>query len=216
MPFLMKPLTALAACLATSTACQATLLNFDTFAAVGAASYGDRVGSFGPGYGAEGGATPQVLLDFATDSGVPFSVYTAGYASLASALGHGNFNEPGRVTLTPDAGFDVVLQGFDLAGWSAGSYTNSRVRVVDSAGHTYLDTGLFTFAPNTVLHFPGQAIRSRLALNILVNDFGDLGLDNLQFSQVSSVPEPGVWALLAGGLLAVLCLRLARGRRGQE
>lgn len=210
MSCLLKSLAALAACLATTTACQATVLNFDTFAAVGAASYGDRVGSFGPGYGAEGGATPQVLLDFATDSGTAFSVYAAGYASLASALGHANFNEPGRVTLTPDAGFDVVLQGFDLAGWSGGSYTNSRVRVVDSAGHTHLDTGLFTFMPGTVLHFPGQAIRSSLALNILVNDFGDLGLDNLQFSQVSSVPEASAWALLAGGLLALACLRLAQ------
>lgn len=194
-------------------AAQATVLTFDVASISGVnANYGDRVSSFGADYGSAGGATPNIVVDFVTDSGRPFSIYSAGYATLLNALGHGNYDEPGHVQLTPDAGFDVVLSSFQLAGWSAGSYANSRIRVVDTAGTTYLDTGLFTFAPSTVLTYPGSSIRSSLPLRIVVDDFGDLGLDNVVFSQVSSVPEAPPLAMLAAGL-AVLGL-VSRRRAG--
>jgi MYXO-CTERM domain-containing protein len=134
----------------------------------------------------------------------------AGYGSLSFALGHGAFNVKGYIELTPDAGWDVVLNNVDIAGWSAGSYADSRIRVEDSAGTVYFDSGVFTFpASTTFTGYLGAPIRSSLPLRLYVEDFGDLGIDNLQFSQVASIPEPGTWALwLAGvGVLGTLARR---------
>lgn len=198
--------------LATGAAVQATQLNFDTY---NGATYGDRVSVFGLGYGSEGGATPNITLDFVPEGSQPFSVYNSGYATLQYALGHSSFNVPGQVRFTPDAGWDVVLQGFDIAAWSQASYANSRIRIVDGSGTTRYDSGLFTFGPNTVLHLAPAPIRSSGPLTVFVNDFGDLGIDNVVFSQVSSVPELPPLALLLAGLGVPGLMRTRCGRRGR-
>lgn len=197
--------------LATSAAVHATQLNFDTY---NGATYGDRVSVFGPGYGSAGGATPNITLDFVPSNGQAFGVYTAGYATLQNALGHRNFDVPGQVRFTPDPGWDVVLQGFDIAGWTQSSFANSRIRIVDGSGTMRYDSGLFTFGPNTVLHLPSAPIRSSGPLTLFVNDFGDLGIDNVVFSQVSSVPEAPPLALLLAGLGVLGMVRARPGRRG--
>lgn len=193
----MKQLVLALGGLATAAAVQATRLNFDTY---NGATYGDRVAAFGLGYGSEGGATPNITLDFLPEGGRAFSVYSGGYATLQNALGHTSYNVPGQVRFTPDAGWDVVLQGFDIAAWSQASYADSRIRIVDGGGTTRYDSGLFTFGPNTVLHLAPASIRSSGPLTVFVNDFGDLGIDNVVFSQVSSVPELPSLALLLAGL----------------
>ena len=197
---------------------QATLLTFDGLptGAVGTTigtSYGDRVTAAGAGVSLTSGATPNVVLSFVPlVAGNPnFEVYGGGYSGLINALGDNSYNVPGYVELTPDAGWDVVLESFDLGSWSTSSYPNSQVRVVNTAGTTFLDTGLFTFPGNTVYTYPGSLVRSSSALRVYISDFGDLGLDNLRFSQVSSVPEPGALALCLAG--AGLLLPLARMRQ---
>lgn len=202
----ITPLVALAA-LAAAGAGHATQLTFDAF---NAATYGDRLSGSGPGWTNNGGDTPNITLDFATLSGRPFTVYSGGYGPLSFALGHTAYNEPGYFRLTPDAGWDVVLQGFQIAGWSVNSYPNSRIWIVDGAGITRYDSGVFTFAPSTVLQLPAAPIRSSGPLTVYVNDFGDLGVDNIVFSQVTAVPEAPPAAMLAAGL-GLLGL-LSRGR----
>lgn len=205
--------------LAISGAAQATRLTFENLpgGAVGPTvntSYGDRVVAAGNGITLDGGATPNVVLDFVplVNGQTSFEVYSSGYSGLSSALGDNSFNVPGYVQLTPDAGWDVVLERFDLGAWSVSSYVNSQVRVVDAQGNTLFDTGLFTFPGNTVFSYPPAPIRSSLALRVYISDFGDLGLDNFQFSQVASVPEPGTWAmwLLGVGLLGTWMRRRRR------
>ena len=156
----------------------------------------------GPGVSLVGGATPNIELIFVSlvPGNTSFDVYNSGYSGLIAALGDNAFNVPGYVELIADAGWDVVLEGFDLGAWSASSYPNSQVRIADTLGNTYFDTGLFTFPGNTVRHYPPSAIRSTAPLRVYISDFGDLGLDNFQFSQVASVPEPGTWALLLAGM----------------
>jgi hypothetical protein len=177
-------------------------------------SYGDRVVSAGTGVTLDGGATPNVVLDFVPLSSTQssFEVYSSGYSGLLHALGDGSFNVPGYVQLTPDTGWDVVLESFQVGAWSSGSYTGSRIRVEDLQTNVLFDTGSFTFPGNTVFSYPDTPIRSSVALRVYINEFGDLGLDNLQFSQVATIPEPSTWALwLAGaGLLGARVLRRKR------
>jgi hypothetical protein len=206
---------ALIAGLAISSAAHSTRLTFENLpnGSVGSTAnttYGDRVVAAGNGITLDGGATPNIVLDFVPLAGqTNFEVYGGGYSGLISALGDNSFNVPGYVELTPDAGWDVVLERFDLGAWSFSNYPNSQVRVVDAQGNTLFDTGLFTFTGNTVFSYPASPIRSSLALRVYISDFGDLGLDNFQFSQVATVPEPGTWALwMAGiGLLGALARR---------
>ncbi|MFN9746931.1 MAG: PEP-CTERM sorting domain-containing protein [Betaproteobacteria bacterium] len=212
------PAAAVAASLALlSGTAQATMLTFTGISQLGPSTgseYGDRVTVAGTGIGLEGGATPNIVLDFVpTSTGTPFSVWASGYASLSSALGHVSFNVKGYVEFTPDPGWDVVLTSFDVAGWSSSAYPDSRVRVVDAAGTTLFDTGSFTFPVSTVQSFLPVPIRSSQPLRLVVDDFGDLAIDNVLFSQVATIPEPGTWALwLAGvGVLGTLARRRARG-----
>jgi MYXO-CTERM domain-containing protein len=178
-------------------------------------SYGDRVTTFGAGLGAAGGPTPNIVVDFVpTSSGSPFSVWNGGYGSLVQALGHGSFNVKGHVEFTPDPGWDVVLEDFDIAGYATSSYPDSRIRVVDTAGTVLFDSGVFTFpGTTTYASYLDAPIRSTLPLRLVIDDFGDLGIDNVVFSQVATIPEPGTWAMwLAGvGVLGTLARRRAQG-----
>jgi hypothetical protein len=196
----------------------ATVLTFESVSQLGPSNnpdYGDRVTTFGTGLGAEGGATPNIVLDFVpTGSTSPFSVYASGYSGLVSALGHSSFNVPGYVQFTPDAGWDVVLTSFDLGAWSASSYPNSRIQVVDTGGTVHFDSGVFTFPATTVLSYLPTPIRSSLPLRLVIEDFGDLGLDNVQFSQIPTIPEPGTWAMWLAG--AAVLGALARRRGGAQ
>ncbi len=206
---------ALIAGLTISSAAHSTRLTFENLpgGSVGSTfntTYGDRVVAAGNGVTLDGGATPNIVLDFVSllPGNIDFEVYANGYSGLSSALGDGAFDKPGYIELTPDAGWDVVVERFDVGAWF-GSYPNSQVRVVDAQSNTRFDTGLFTFPGDTVISYPASPIRSSLALRVYINDFGDLGLDNFQFSQVATVPEPGTWALwMAGiGLLGALARR---------
>jgi hypothetical protein len=197
---------------------QATTLTFEGVGPLGLGSgtaFGDRVTSAGTGVNLAGGATPNVVLDFVpTNSGSPFTVWSSGYGSLSSALGHGSFNVKGYIELAPDAGWDVVLHNFDIAGWSASSYADSRIQVLDTAGTVYFDSGVFTFpASTTFTAYLSEPIRSSLPLRLFVEDFGDLGIDNLQFSQVATIPEPGTWALWLAGMGVVGTLARRRAAR---
>jgi hypothetical protein len=198
----------------------ATRLTFDGIVSVGLTqntSYGDRVVAAGTGLTLDGGATPNVIVNFRSllAGNTEFEVYSNGYSGLASALGDTAYDVPGYFELIPDAGFDVVLESFVLGAWSTRTYPNSQVRIVDlgPAQTEYFNTGLFAFPGNTVFSYPKAPIRSTNGLRVYISDFGDLGLDNVQFSQVATIPEPGTWALMALGLAGVAGLARRRSQR---
>ncbi len=209
----LRPLATLCCALLAAGSATATELTFETWSSPVQATYADRVSVFSADYLATGGATPNVVLDFVALNGAgPFSRWPTGYGSLLNALGHGSFNVRSQIRFTADAGFETVLQRFDLGGWSASSYSDSRIWITDDSNNVLFDTGTFTWPANTTTRFTPN-VRSVGTLTLHINDLGDLGLDNVVFSQVAVVPEPQTWALLMGGLLALGGLVKRRGGR---
>jgi PEP-CTERM motif len=203
-----------AACaLLVATPAQATELTFTNWTPAGQPSYADRVSVFSADYLATGGATPNVVLDFVPlNSASAFSLWNTGYGNLTGALGHGSFNVQSEIRFTADAGFETVLQRFDLAGWSTASYPNSRIWITNQAGNVLFDTGTFTWQPGITTRYSPE-VRSIGTLTLHINDLGDLGLDNVVFSQVAVIPEPQTWALMAAGLLGLGSLVRRRADR---
>jgi hypothetical protein len=201
---------------------QATILNFDDLAlfAFIPQTYGDRATGTAADafvYGEGEGYTPNVVVEYTTtNTTTPFNVWN-GYGNLSKALGHNQFNVLGDLVLRPDAGFRVALHSFDLGAFQA-NYANSRVQVLDLDGTTLFDTGVFTalLAPAGAeagrYTFPGFGpLSSANGLRIVVTEFGDLGLDNISFSQ-TPVPVPAALPLFASAVAGVVALRRRRAR----
>lgn len=227
--------TALAACLAAGAA-QATVLTFDVDnsrpnVSTGVpATYGDRVTATVQngatyGVGAEG-FTANVVVDYASS---PFSSlvrWTTNYGDLVNVLE----NETDGATyidvsFAADAGYKVVLFGFDLAGWPASDYTMpGGVRVTSGADTLFSQSNVlvqgnavgprhtaFDFGPGLV----AESLTLRIDLTGLAFNSDNIGLDNIRFGQIGTaavVPEPASWAMMIVGLGAAGGL-LRRSRR---
>lgn len=191
--------------------------------------YGDRVtgavqdvlgGQFT--YGNEGeGFTPNVLVDyFAGSSATAMSLWEDSYGNLTNVMfGHQNTNTL-NVQLTADVGFDVLLYGFDLAGWLNADYTISAVRVLDSgmelfAQNNVLVEGNFTGPRHTSFDFATPLSSSQLLIEIDYSNLADsqqdnIGIDNVRFGQnppPTVVAAPPTLLLLGLGLGAVFVRR---------
>lgn len=199
----------------------ATILTFDFTSGLVPAGYGDNVGNPSAGgftYLEGVGFTPSVTVAFVPDA--PYgahSVYQSGYASdptlgtlLPFALGHGSFDVPSEIILTPASGVQVVLHGFDLGTWFSGSYA-TEVRIWDDNG-SRASPNLFSYSeilgPGVVYSPLTGAITATGALHIFISNLGSTGLDNLHFSQV---PEANAMVLLLVGAGATLLTRRRRG-----
>jgi len=219
--FELQRLLPLALALAAATPfTHATVLTFEsTFGTGGIAAYGDRVSATSQGgasYGAASGWTPNVTLDFITAQGYgPPSLWASGYggnSSLSWALGHGSYDVPFELVLTPDAGYEVRLETFHYATWSSGTYQN-EFRVWDDLGSFDAPNLFFMSAllpPHQSFGSPSLAgWATQGAVHFYVSKLGSIGIDNLVFSQSGgTVPEPHTLALAALGLVG-----LASGRR---
>lgn len=219
--------------LSIATTSPATVLTFDGLGPDGralATTYGDRVGALddaitGFGYGLGNGFTPNVEVSYSVDpvsgGGQGFTVWEVGYGDLVNSLGHALYDVTGDVLLTPDPGYRVTLNSFDVAAYFD-DFPGSRVRVLDGDGAILFDSGPFTaefrpggagpddwFAAPLGHYSPmGDAISSASGLRIQLLDFGSLGLDNVNFEQ-AAVPVPATAVLLVTALAAAL----ARARR---
>ena len=97
--------------------------------------YGDRVtgspmtvpgGAFTYGNGGEG-FTPNVVVDYF--SGNRVSLWTTGYGDLENVLFAGQGANSLNLRFTADAGYEVLLFDFALAGWPTSDYTIDAVTV---------------------------------------------------------------------------------------
>lgn len=206
-------------------AAQATVLTFDVDNSKPNASvamiqtYGDRVtaavqGGASYGVGAEG-FTGNVVVDYAGSPQTSLIRWPTSYGDLTNVLE----NETDGatyidLTFTADAGFQVVLFGFDLAGWPSKDYAlPGGVRVTSGADTLFSQANVLvqgdTVGPrHTGFDFgsglAGQALTLRIDLAGLANNSDNIGLDNVRFGQVAlpttPVPEPATWALMILGM----------------
>jgi hypothetical protein len=214
----------------------ATVLTFDQGGAGGPVpeGYGDRVaaatvavpgGSFTYGNGGEG-FTPNVVVDLFTDGATPGDPHTRlwrdGYGDLVNVM----FGEGPGITgaaqvfvrLLADPGFEVMLHGFDLAGFGGRDYVIAGIDVLAGATTLFAVSDLLVEgdtqgAGHTHVGFSVPLSAHELLIRIDVSNLtpgirDNIGLDSVRFGQspppVAPVPEPSTWWLLATTLPVLL------------
>jgi len=187
--------------------------------------YGDH--ATGPSVSAPGGSftygeagegfTPNVMADYFTTANSPgSSLWEVGFGDLTNVL-FGNQNSLSmNVLLTADAGFDVLLYGFDLGGWPNADYVINAVSVFDgltplfSQGNVLVE-GDAVGPGRTSFAFGSALVGNSLLIeidysNLLGGQQDNIGIDNIRFGQdplpQAAVPEPSTLWLLLSALFA--------------
>lgn len=175
--------------------------------------YGDRITTTndvttGYQYGLGNGFTPNVTVSYQPDptfTNTDYSLWATGYAELSNALGHISFNVPGEIILTPDSGYSVRLNSFDIAGWAGAGY-QTQFAIYDDNG-TRISPNLFggdIFVPGANSISPlSSPLLATGALHIYISNLGSTGIDNLNFDQ-TAVPLPAAIWLFGSGLLGMI------------
>jgi hypothetical protein len=207
--------------------------------------YGDRVsagtmpvsgGTFTYGNGGEG-FTPGILAEYfggTASNGAPASaLWQDGYGDLENVFFGDQRSQSLNIRLTGDAGVNVRLYGFDLAGWPTTDYVIAAVRVIGATQLLFEQTdvlvhgapggpGRTTFAFATPLEANALQIMIDYAnLDGALQD--NIGIDNIRFGQSGpdvdpdpSVPEPASAALCGSAFAAWLVRRSRRSGAGQR
>ena len=160
--------------------------------------YGDNVNSLNDGIGSyeEGnGFTPNVVVDYRTVSvsnGSTISnnlrYWDSGYGDLAD-VGYASVNGAlAEISLTPDAGYFVRLNSFDLAGFPGSTQPNQTVRILDKDFNILVDYSLFDVTGSGSDMFSPDILASD-TIRIQYGPSFNTGIDNINFDQ-QAVPEP--------------------------
>ena len=176
------------------------VLGFDPHPGNGASvdqDYGDRVTALNQNgflYGqTEPGFTPNIVVTYDDD----LFHWDSSYGDLTNVL-YTNDNEfKLKLGFDADDGFDVILHGFDLAGWPSTDYTIPLVAVSNGFGSTlFAQTDVLVHGdsigpPRTQFEFNSPIRASNLNIEISTGvAFDSIGIDNIRFSQAVMVPEP--------------------------
>lgn len=198
---------------------QATILTFDLDPAVG--NYGDIPGAYGDNvnaasdavgsYSMGNGYTPNVTTEYRTWQISTNTVthnhldfWDFNYGGLANvAFSVTSADHFAEITLVPEPGWAIRLNSFDLAGYFKVDHPDSQVRIVDGDSKSTL----IDYSPVTVLgagssystFTPNLTYSGAISIRFGYNDW-NIGIDNINFDQVTAVPEPETYAMLLAGL----------------
>ena len=197
----------------------ATVLTFNITGATDGSllpqGYGDNVASLTNGtfsYGAGGGFTPDVTVDYLGSGGqTDLNFWANGFNDLTNVVEYEPDGESGySITFTAAAGKTVSIDSFDLGNYGE-AVTLPRLWIVDGAGTVLFDRPALSIANSNAPHLsftPGvtaTTLRISLDLTGLGGNSDNMGLDNIQFRQTTTaVPEPATLATLGLGLAAIL------------
>ena len=184
--------------------------------------YGDRVtgpvvnvpgGAFTYGEAGEG-FTPNVEVAFLAEVPVlrtsNVALWQDGYGTLQNVLYPGERTRALQIEFQAAPGVDVLLYGFDLAGWFRRDYRIEAVRVADGSGVLFSERNVLVHGAvggpgRTSFVFTTPLAARFLAINIDYSNLDDeeqdnIGIDNIRFGQRGGdtgqpVPEPTGLAL---------------------
>ena len=158
------------------------------------ASYGQRItsatmGSFS--YVGAGSFTPGIVVDYLPAGSM---VHAIGDYGLLQHVVYKNdfFATPFEIQLSADAGQEVQLLGFDLAGYSPSDYMLNSVKVLDDVnGELFSELNFHVAGERTRVDFSGAPLRSRrITIQIDSTNLGsssdNVAIDNISFEQVAA------------------------------
>jgi len=138
--------------------------------------------------------------------------WSTGYGDLVNVAFASSTGFLAEISFTPDAGYGVRLNSFDLAGWPLADYADQPLVIYDAnynvlVNYSPLDVaganGTHTFVAPNLTHFG--------TIHIQFSNTWNVGIDNVNFDQLSAVPEPSTIASAA--FAAVAGLVVLRRRR---
>ncbi len=164
--------------------------------------YGDQVITLddaGFEYGADGGFTPRISLDYGPAGAGP-ALWDTSYGDLTNVLYQSLLASPTlEITLSADPGFLVRLSAFDLAaadGRFGSDPTINSLRVLDGSGTVLLDKNGETVSKTGRNHYQfstpleGQSLTIRIDSSNLGADAEGIGIDNITFGQTAERSLP--------------------------
>ena len=155
--------------------------------------------------------TPNVEVEYSA-GGSGLALWTTGYGDLTNVLFADNFATELKIELTADSGFEVGLSGFDLAAFGS-DLAVGDIEVLDGSDNVLWSAGPTTTLSSTTRNsFDTSGIfADSLSIVIDLDGLGgnadSAGIDNIQFSQRSAVPEPTGASILLLGLIGLISRR---------
>jgi len=200
---------------------QATILTFDIdnngAGQLLQGEYGDNVttatmGSFH--YDVSNGTTPDVTTSYLGQGAqAELNWWSTGYSDLTNVAEYEPDGAPGySITLTAAAGWNVVLNGFDLGNFG-GEITVPSITVLGDGNAVLAQFNNFVLTASNTAHSPfsfgpalqGQSLTINFDLTGLGGNSDNVGIDNISFNQVAAlVPEPATMGALAIGIAALV------------